>query len=95
MTYKWQIIYIRRLFSIWKQKKKKHFHDLIMLLSILGQVRPILCQILKRSMVVKWHQPEFMAGNGNKSGTEKKIPSLWSDYAIINCGSISPILVKF
>ena len=56
-----------------------------------GSISPIFSHILKRSMVTKWHQPGFMAENGNEWGTEKKLLSLWSDYVFINSGWISPI----
>ena len=45
-------------------------------------------------MVTKWHQPESKAGDGNESGTAKKMPCLGSDYAFINSGSISPMFCQ-
>ena len=44
-----------------------------------GLISPIFSQILQYSRVTKWHQPEFMAANGNESGKAKKMPCLRSD----------------
>ena len=87
---------IRRLvFAIWKKKKKKK--DIFMIWLSFYQFWVNFSHILKCSVVEEWHWPEFMAGNGNDSGTakkkkkKKKMPSLLPDYAFINCGLISPI----
>ena len=37
-----------------------------------GSISPIFGQIFQCSMVTKWHQLEFVAGNGNESGTAKR-----------------------
>ena len=59
-----------------EQQKRCHVYDLIRIFSNFGSISPIFGQILKCSMVTKWHQLESISRYANESGIAKKIATI-------------------